>query len=955
MQTFIDKTAEYLLARFPSGLDKVCIVFPNRRAGLFLKDTLSQKITSPIWLPSMLTIEDFVFRLSGFKPIDPVRLRFDLYQIFLENEKESPQPFYEFLNWADVLLKDFNDADMALAEIDKLFGYLSEARAMSLWNPDGTSLTNFQLRYLQFYSSLSLYYFQLKDRLIAKNQLYQGLAYRILAGKVQMEDFKMPWDFIVFAGFNALSKAEDQIVGNFTERGNAEMLWDADSYYLDDRNQEAGYFLRNNLSSAKTNEVKWKGNYFVDIPKTFEIIGLPQNVAQVKLCGQLLTDLIREGSNPQKTAVILNDESLLIPLLNSLPPEIKDFNVTMGFPLTSTPLYGLINHLFELNENALNYSTGFGSEIKYFHSDFLSLVEHHYFTELIASIACIETRKVFSDWISQKNKTLISYQEILDIFSRSSIKKDVIELTRVLQPWGNSVNLAIQSTTRLLQLLKEFYSGENRPVNVFQNKLELEYIFHFFSVLKNLHELIISYDYIPDIRTLKMVFYQMIRSVTLPFYGEPLKGLQIMGMLESRSLDFENVIMLSVNDDYIPSGKNDNSFIPSEIRQSFQLSSFRERNAVFAYHFYRSFQRAKRVYLLYNIEPGGLSGGDKSRFLLQLQHEIKSKSPQSRITERLIELPAVEVADDEITIAKSKYVMDRLHKLAEKGFSASSLNSYRRCSLQFYYRYIAEIADKQDIEEQMAESTLGSVVHEVLHQIYNPCKGKTISVQNLKDMLIKADTFLEVALSKHFKGGEVRFGKNLLLVKVAQSLVMNFLKKEIEILEKNENGGSGLFAIDFEKKFEKEYILSKETEVIPIKLIGYFDRIDLYDGIIRIIDYKTGRVEQRDLKFSTWEELFDDSRLDKCFQMLLYLYLYIGNYPHQTDKVQVNIISLRNLSAGPLGVNTPENGSTPQIMQKMDAVLNSLFATLFDPQKVFTKTGKTENCLYCSFKTICNR
>ena len=955
MQTFIDKTAEYLLSRFPAGLENVCIVFPNRRAGLFLKDSLSLKITSPIWLPSMLAVEDFVFRLAGCKPIDPVRLRFDLYQVFLDNGKENPQPFFEFLNWADVLLKDFNDADMALAEIDKLFGYLSEAKAMSLWNPDGTSLTGFQLRYLQFYSSLSLYYFQLKDRLIAKNQLYKGLAYRVLAEKLHKEKLELPWDFIVFAGFNALSKAEEQIVRSFTERGIAEMLWDADSYYLDDRNQEAGYFLRKNITASITGEVKWQGNYFLDVPKAIEIIGIPQNVAQVKLCGQLLTDLINEGGNPQKTAVILNDETLLIPLLNSLPPEIKDFNVTMGFPLKSTPLFGLIDHLFSLNENALNFSAGYSSEMKFFHADLISLVEHHYFTELITSIAGIGNRKLFSEWVSQNNKTFITYQEIQDFISKSATAKDVTELTEILKPWGNNVNLAIQSTTRLLLLLKEFYSGENSLVNEFQKKLEQEYIFHFFSVLQNLDEMIKSFDCIPDIRTLKMVFYQMIRSVTLPFYGEPLKGLQIMGMLESRSLDFDNVIMLSVNDDYIPSGKIANSFIPLEIRQSFQLSSFRERNAVFAYHFYRLIQRAKRVYLLYNTEPGGLSGGDKSRFLLQLQHEIKLKSPQSQVRERLIELPAVEVADDSITITKSKFVMDRLYKLAQIGFSASSLNAYRRCSLQFYYRYIAEIADNQDIEEAMAESTLGSVVHEVLDQLYKPYIGKSISVQNVKDMVMEVETFLKYALSKHFAGGEIRFGKNLLLVKVAQSLITNFLKKEMEVLGKNENGGSELFVIDLEKKFKKQFILRKEPELISINLIGYFDRIDLFDGKIRIIDYKTGKVEQKDLKFTNWEDLFDDSRLDKCFQLLFYLCLYIGNNPDQADRVQVNILSLRNLSAGPLSVHPPENISTPETMQNMNAVLNSLFSNLFDPQKDFTKTDKTDDCLYCSFKTICNR
>jgi len=955
MQTFIDKVVEYLQVKFPGDLHNVCVVFPNRRAGLFLKESLSSRIDQPIWLPTMFAIEDFIFHLSGYKPVDPVRLRFYLYQVYLDHEKGVPQPFHEFLNWADVLLKDFNDADMALAEIDSLFGFLNESKALSLWNPDGTPLTDFQLRYLRFYASLSSYYMQLKEQLIAKGQLYQGLAYRNLAEKLLREKIDIPWDYIVFAGFNAMSNAENQMIKSFTEWGLADILWDADAYYFDDANQEAGNYLRKYIKLPNRGEFKWKGNYFQEIDKSIEIIGVPQNVAQAKFCGQLLKDLMKEGKDHRKTAVILNDESLLIPLLNSLPPEIYDFNVTMGLPLKSTPLFGLVHSLIAMNENALNFAGGKNSEIQFFHADLISFVQHHYFDQLIEIRTGLGSRRIFSDWIIEKNKTFISFKEIPDIFSNAGIEMDITELSEVFRPWEDNVNHAIHAILRLLKMLKQLYFDESESIDRFQRHLELEYIFHFTSVFQNLNAMAKSFDYIQDLRTFRLVFHQMIQSITLPFFGEPLKGSQIMGMLESRSLDFETLIMLSVNDDNIPSGKASNSFIPQEIRNQYQLPSFRDRTLVFAYHFYRLLQRAKRIYLLYNTEPGKLSGGDKSRFLFQIQHELKVKIPHIQIEERLVEVPVTDYMDDSRSISKDEFIMERLLKLAEKGFSASSLNAYRRCSLQFFYRYIAGIQETREIEDAIEESTLGSVVHEALEILYRPWKGKTLQPQHIKEMLMQVETALNTALSKQFTGGEVRYGKNLLIVKVAQSFIINFLNKESQWLKEMDDRGSQLTVVDLEKQFTKSFELRKDTRVISIKLIGYFDRVDLSDGKIRIIDYKTGKVDQKDLKLTNWDDLLQDTDLDKCFQLLFYQYLYSANFPDQQDKVEASIVSLRNLSAGPLRLMTPENESSMEMMRKTESALSSLFEELFDPDRDFTKTDEPDDCLFCAFKTICNR
>jgi ATP-dependent helicase/nuclease subunit B len=955
MQTFIDKTADYLFTRFPVGLENVCVVFPNRRAELFLKESLSAKISKPVWMPSVMSIEDFVFHLSGYKHIDPVRLRFDLYDVYLTHEKRAPQPFYEFLNWADVLLKDFSDADMALADPDKLFGYLSEAKALSLWNPEGTPLTDFQLKYLHFYSSLSIYYNHLKEKLLDKDQVYQGLAFRVLAEKFLKERIVLPWEFIVFAGFNALSRAEEQIVRSLSDWKVANLLWDADSYYLDDQSQEAGHYLRKNLKTFTNGEINWVGNYFRAIPKSIEIIGVPQNVAQVKLCGQILKELMNEGIDPGKTAVILNDETLLIPLLTSLPPEMDDFNVTMGFPLKNTPLFGFINHLFSLNENALKFNRGENGEIRFFYSDLISFADHHYFAELLETWTGKGRAPLFADWLTRNNKTFITFHEIIEILSKSAGAKDVSGLTVVLKPWGNDIQLAIRTIAQLLNLLKDLYLSDKEREKDFQNKLELEYIFRFSSVLQNLGEMVTSIDHISDLKTFRMVFNQMIQSVIIPFYGEPLKGTQIMGMLETRSLDFEYLIMLSVNDDHIPMGKTDNSFIPVEVKHHFQLPSFKERNTVVAYHFYRLLQRAKRVFFLYNTEPGVLSGGDKSRFILQLQHELKSKSPQSQVGEKVVELPVVQEAEIPLSIAKSNYVIDRLHQIAEKGFSASSLNAYRRCSLQFFYRYIAGIEEPRELEETLEESTLGSVVHNVLEELYEPAKGKSISVKDIQNMSARVPLLLDNALAKHFTGGETRFGKNLLIVKVAHSLIINFLAREAQNLAEYGDRESPLIVVDLEKQFTTWFHLPKGSVFIPIKLIGYFDRIDLFGETTRIIDYKTGKVEPGDLKFGNWDDLLHDSNLDKCFQLLFYLYLYHGNNPNRIDKVDANIISLRNLSAGPLRVSPPEHEAPQQLVNKMEDTLKTLFSDLFDTQKGFTKTEKKEDCRYCSFKSVCNR
>ncbi len=954
-QPFLKNVTDHIIDNYENSIGDICVVLPNRRAGIFLKKYLSSALQKTFWEPTVFSIEDFVVELSGLKTIDPVFLLFELYEVHKEVEGANAQTFEQFLKWGNVLLHDFNDVDMYLADAEQIFGFLSDAKAIEKWNPDGKALTNFELKYLRFFSSLKDYYLRLKDRLINKNQVYTGLAYRELSGEIEGKVTSLPWEKVIFAGFNALTKAEEKIIRTLVNSGVADLLWDTDKYYLENGVQEAGFFLRRLRKNLPKGDYKWIGDYFAEGEKEIEIIGVPQNVGQAKVAGQIIKENGSDEETISRTAVVLNDESLMLPVLNSIPQEIGAFNLTMGLPLTQSPLFSLYESFFILHENALRFDKSEGKQVRYYFRDLLNLAEHIYLKQVFSANGN-KSGSGIGERLKKQNKIFYSFSELSDLLS-SFLSEGNEGLISLFEPWGNDPRKAMENLIAIIGFLKEVETEKRGNGDQGSpDMLKIEYLYHFSKIFKRLENLLAGFPYLDNVHSLHQLFLQVTSSLTISFYGEPLTGLQIMGMLETRTLDFENLIMLSVNEDLIPSGKSSNSFIQFDLRMRNGLPTYKDRNAIFAYHFYRLLQRAKKIYLLYNTEVGNLGGGDKSRFISQLLLELPKYNPGIKVTEKILTgIPAKNKNENPIVITKDDSIFEKLIGHAANGFSPSALNVFRNCSLRFYFQYVAGLNETDDVEETIEAATLGNVVHDVLHKLYIPYVNKNVTEIDLKKMISLSEVLIRKSFKKHYEGGELDFGKNLLVVKVAGMFVLNFLQKEISILKKDK---SELFVLSLEDLYSYEIKIKPENSDVnyPVKFKGKCDRIDKLNGEIRIIDYKSGSVLSRDLVLKDWELLMEGTKQDKIFQVLFYAYVFMKNHRMDNKQVQAGVVSFRNLSAGFMPVKTPGGVEIDDdMLTEFENVLQTLTGELLDKKMPFSQTLNPDHCVYCPFVSICNR
>lgn len=953
MIPFLQKTAQYIIAEFGDGLADLCIVLPNRRGGLFLRKYLAAEIGKISWAPTVYSIEDFMGEMSGLQEVEPLHLLFELYEVHKEIEGVNAQDFEEFLRWAPQLISDFNEVDRYMAEAGELFSTLTEARAIALWNLDGQPLTEFEKKYLRFYQSLAGYYQMLNTRLLAKNQAYQGLGFRQAATKIENNIQKLPWQHIVFAGFNALTKAEEKIFETLKNAGKATILWDADHYYLDNPQQEAGDFLRGWLKKWPLKDFKWIFNDFAASEKLVEIIGSPDPLGQVKCCAGILQTLARNDQANEGTAVVLLDEGLLFPLLNSMPQEIDSLNITAGLPLVQTPLASLFDNLFQLHLHATQFTllakTG---SAKYYYRDVLKLLQHPY-VRRIARNTSNGNNFVFEETIARIRKGHKVFIGLEDITSQKvglfGVNIDFLEV--LLAPWKTTAD-ALRCFSNMI--------GQMQPGG--DDAMETEYLFAFSKVIHQIDNLQSTFQSGMKIEVLYTLFQQIVKSTSLPFYGEPLKGVQIMGMLETRTLDFRNLIILSCNEDLLPSGKLNASYIPFDIKRNFGLPTYRHKDSVYAYHFYRLIQRAEKVWILYNTEPDQLGGGDRSRFLRQIERELPAYNPKITIREMILATPIVKGrALPVIEIPKTTEVLTELETKAAKGFSASSLNMYRNCPLKFYYSEIAGIKEPEDLEDTIDPAVLGSAVHEALYRLFEPYSGKPMSTENLSAMEKASDEAVDHAFEKKFKGTGITTGENLLHVSVARLMVKRFLQYEAQQLDDLKITGKGYIVTSLERYVEHFINLTIEGRELKVRLKGFIDRVDQMNGCWRIIDYKTGTVESRQVKIKAWDDLWLKPELNIGFQLLMYNYLLSKQFDTEINS-EAGIFSLKRISAGFIPVSVPDETSGKQTFLlnettsgRFGGLLLTILEDIFDAAKPFSQTDDINTCSKCPYINLCGR
>ena len=874
MQSFISETLDDILQTTKS-FENVVFVLPSQRAKVFVKQTFKDKIAVG-FLPEMLNIEQFIHQISGVQKADNIQLLFHFYTIYKSVEK-NPDSFGTFSTWALTVLQDFNEIDQHLINTKEIFIYLRDIERLRKWSVKGTfKETELIKDHYFFLEKLNNYYTAFYQFLLDKNIGYQGLMYREASKKVAAFLDKNTDKKFFFIGFNALNKAEELLFQKVLENGNSEIYWDIDEAFFNS-NHQAGKFIRKYKKEWKyyeKNKLKSLGNTF-SAPKKIQVIGAAKNNTQIKYIGEIL----EEHPDFKNTALVLADETLLPITLNSLPKNINAINITMGYPLKDIPTTSLLFSIFQLfvSQEKLQKS----SINEYYYKDVIRFFKHQSIYGLISNI------DNFTAEIAKENQTFIS-EKLLEKFLENQtleVKRVILNLFKTF----DSVSNFIERILDLINLLKEDV-----------NDLEKEYLFRFYTVFTQLKTLQNEFEYFTDLKTLSLFFRQLIGSESLSFQGEPLKGLQLMGMLETRVLDFENIILASANEGVLPASSQQNSFIPFDVKVEFGLPTYREKDAIFSYHFFRLIQRAKNVFILYNTEHDVFGSGEKSRFVTQLE------MMRTDIVHKIVSPKVVAQKTELKEITKNELVFERLKELATQGFSPSSLTNYLYNPVAFYKQKILRIKEFDDVEETVAYNTLGTVVHETLDELYKPFIGQFLTADDILEMEKIANDLVVKHFKIQFKNGDLSTGKNRLIFEVANRFVTNFLTQEKLLLKDKKNQL---------KIIATEENLSAEIEIdgidFPIKIHGNVDRVDELNGEIRIIDYKSGMVQSSELKVLDFEQLRAKEQY-KAIQVLLYGFLFTKSKNFDNSKnLKAGIFSFKNLNQGFLSINFSSNYRTP--------------------------------------------
>ena len=936
---FLERVALEILNRDRKELLETVIVFPNKRPEIFLKKYLKNRVSDAFWIPDVRSIEEFVVELSPIAIQDPMLTWFELFEIHKRTERDKARQPDEFINWAPTMLNDFNDADLALADIKELFSFLSQAKALERWHPDGGELTDFEKAYLDFYQKLFQYYELLKKSLTEKGMGTKGMVYRGVAENIEKQE-KFPWKHIIFAGFNALTKSEEKLIVGLRKMLPVSLFWDADEYYVNAAKhglpwQEAGRFMQKNFKNLKLSKPQWVGSSLMEGEKSISLVAAPGQISQVKYTGQLMEQLTEKSSDfsPTDTAIVLADENMLIPLLTSLPTGSLSYNVTMGYPLALSHLAQALSLWVELLiRQGQRKSRTFNTAL------LLSLLQSS-----VVRFLLYQPDEIVSK-ITNLSAAFIDVRKLEVIFSKRNEM-----LFNTLFNFDNKVSTVFNQMMKLLSLYKgEIDFRENREEKKLfgaRNPMIKQEVSAVFQVLKKLHTILSSNEANFNLKVLQRIFSRLLGNSEISLKGEPLDGIQVMGMLETRLLDFKRVIVLSANEGDLPKNNSLESFIPFDIRREYSLPLPDEKNAIYAYYFFRLLQRAEEVELIYNSEIGDLGGGEKSRFLFQLEMEAAGANSNLHIHEKFLKLENRQTPEAiTISIPKTGTALGRLEEIGKKGFSPSALNQYIDCPLKFYFSRVLKLRPPVEMRANIESDVFGNIVHEVLENIYYPDLNKPIDIDRLVLELKKLDDYLDESLKKNYSTGDIHHGKNLLIVKVIRKYIERFVKKDISNLKKEPRILLGI---------EQELVYPIDCGGKQVFIRGKIDRIDKSGSLVRVSDYKTGSVTKTDVNFKEWNRLLTESKYSKAFQTLAYGWLYKQSFPSETN-IEVGLYSLRNLSEGFISPKFPEE-TLDEWQDDFEEVLADLLKDIFNHEVPFDQTENHKNCQYCDYKGVCNR
>lgn len=952
MKPFLKNLAETLYKKYGDDISSVQLIFPSRRAGLYFKHYLSGLIKAPLWSPVTCSISEFVKEHAPCTVADDLTLIFELYGIY---KKYNPEvSFDKFYPWGEIILRDFDETDKNLVQAGYLFRILREHKKVEedfdfnaadidefyrFWQSFSfKEINKLEDDFIKTWEVLGKVYSDFRSVLESKNICYEGMAYRLLYESIKNGSFKQEKKKYIFAGFNLLNKCEENIINELLKQGAAETYWDADNFYLKDTTREAGKFLRSNFSRLNIGQPEWKTDDLTKSKKNIKIVGSPLEVSQAKILGSELSAI--PADKLQKTAVVLPDDTMLIPVLHSLPENVEKINITMGYSFKNSMLYSFIEALKSLQAGAKGKA---GSAV-FYHRDVLNILQHPFIRKLNSASAANAVNT-----INKRNIVYVSAKMLLKMFGES----DVI-IPQIFKA-AETAPEALDYFNDILISLFKIVTAENidNSSNISQGNYETEFLNKAYAELNRINDLLGSYGSEISRDTFWNILIECFRGIKIPFSGEPLEGLQVMGMLETRLLDFENVFILSVNEGILPPEAGSSSFIPYSLKKAFRLPVPEDIEADYAYYFYRLLQKAENVTLIYNTETGVIKAGEKSRFIMQVVNELAEENKNIKADELLlsgdIELPVRR----EIVIDKTDEVLEILKN--EKQYSATTILSYINCPLQFYFKKAARLKEEDEVEEYFSAAAFGNIFHQLMEDLYAGDTGNVVTAVMIDEKLSlaknKFDDLWKEACNKYEEYAEfsdVKLGKNLLYKRVIQKLVQKVLQAD------KEQAPFKILALETEA--DRELIINANSENYKVKIFGRLDRIEQKDGITRIVDYKSGTVDLKNKPAKTSDNehidnMFENIKKKENFQQMFYASLYLNINKNQ--KLIIGVYPLKKLSGGIFWFE--EEPITPDKKKYFDDKLAALFTEIFDKNTPFRQTRDTDHCTYCPYISLCYR
>ena len=925
--------------------DIVEVVFPNKRASIHFKRQIVSQLSKTSWMPITSSIQQAMEKWSGLHLVDSLDVALELMSI---NDKDANNKVLKqnFFGLASQMAKDFDEIDQYKVDAKNLFESLNEVKIIENYTFSEYTLSNedsykAQSKYLQFFSSLINYYSALRLNLFSRKVGYYGMITRCLSELPTDELVKrIDGKKIVFAGFNALTTTEEDVVVRLVENGNAVMLWDLDEYYINDKKQEAGRFANDffakhqNLAGKKDydNEhhgISFIGNALSTAEKEINVISVSGSSVQANAL-QLMMEK-RENS-----VVVLADEALLIPTLNSLPDSVGEINVTMGYPFANTPLYGFIDQIFRFQHSLSDSKIDLWPLASFCDADFIKLVFNGKDYDSLMS------------WLKDKQSSSDLSLHVKD-FSSIGISDDNQEdgasedlarfLTLSSTKWIDSKD-CIENLKSILRVSLQKIKDESYFV---KNQISVAG-----KVLNKVESLIKKYDSV-EILDLQMLILQIGREMSIAMKGEA-DGLQVMGLLETRNLDFDVVNMLSVNEGVIPKNKNSNSLIPYDVRKYYNLPTYNQQQAVYAYHFYRLLHNAKKINLFYNSLSDSSGLGEPSRFIRQIEYELVKKNPKVKLQHFQYKSPIINLKSNIISVDKDDTMLKKITKL-----SPTSISTYLRCSLQYYWKYIMNI-NCDEVNEEIQMNVIGSIIHNTLDELYRNFGNEIVTESKFLEVRSQyLDKCYQNALrNNNFRNGLPKTGFNSIIASVIDTMISRFLDNEHNIVKEN-----SLRILCTEK--ELSFHLNN------VELHGFADRIDLLNDKLRVIDYKTGSVNPYDVSISANAKQLQDMH-DKSIQLIMYKYLFIkmlnsnalgldeALIAHiEEENIVPGIIALQKMSNGVFELKVNNADLANDFEAQCDIMFEQLISDIFDKNNPFTQTDDTKVCGYCGFRNICKR